>query len=311
MVQSRKCLSVFAFLLLLCGGCFHREVVVDSSPPGAAVWRGEQLLGAAPQRVKVARKGSVRLRISHPGCIEESVTLKGTEIPEDGRLLVRLSPRPTFSLTCTSDPTGAKVFLDGEYQVETPLKIAPLQPGTVELVFRAKDREQLKRVVELNAEIPNPTVTVKLKSTVERYYRQQIEASPLELANYVDLAHHLVLEKEFEQAIAVFEQAIRTALNHPDLSTHRLWSEVQRVVTRQYAYGEEADVKRARHLMREMLERVFKSQTRDNHELYVNYIQVLDAVGDRRKARELFAVAWKKYPRSRQLKRMKRRLHFR
>jgi len=296
---------------MLAGGCGRNKLVVETEPPGATVWAGAELLGAAPQRVTVPSKGELKLRVSHPSYQDHVAVLTAAKLPKDKRLKVRLQPKQSVAILCVSHPPAADLFVAGEYRGKTPLKVTDVKTGGVQLTFRMKDRVQVTRTVEVGGGEQQQVVEVRLESVTAGYYRQQIRKRPREIANYVDLAHHLMLEKDFRGAMGVFEAGLRVALAGSDGETHRLWSEVQRVLDKQYDYGTDEDVKRAQRMVKALLEKLFKAHSRESPELYVHYILALDAVGERDRAQEMFEAAWVRFPTYKQLKHLQRRKRFR
>ena len=288
--------GILCLLLLLAGCGRDREVTIETDPSGAAIWCGTVLIGNSPQRVTVPRRGTLRLRISHPSYVEQAVDLTSRPPLDGGHMRLVLARKRTLSLDCTSRPVGADVFVDGEYRGKTPMTLADLEPGTVDLTFRAKDRQAVSRTVELEEAGASHSVHVDLPSLAEGYYRQAIREAPLIIANYVDLAHHYMLEGRTADAVGVFREGIRIVLAHPTLESERLWSELQRVVEEQYDYGDMARVKDARRQVLSLLERMVTEEPRASAAVYAAYVYALDAAGERQKAQAAFIKAWAKFP---------------
>ena len=306
--------SVFALcLLLLFSGCERPQtVVVSAEPEDAVLWVNEELIGPVPQKVIVPRDREVRLRVSRPAYEDATPFLRCDDLPPDRRLHVQLARQQSLSLRCVSHPSGANVFLNGEFRGTTPLDLAGLEPGVADLVFRMEQREQVTRTVDLNPGRREHLVTVDLPSRTAGYYEQQIQDDPKNMANYVDLAHHYMLEKRFTDTMDVFRKGIRIALDGSGTGDiARLWSEIQRVTQRQYDYGDAEDVKQSQRLLRTVLAEAVKQFPGAVPEVYANYILVLDALGDRRKAQDVFIEAWRRYPHDRGLQRMRKQMGFR
>ena len=87
----------------------------------------------------------------------------------------------------------------------------------------------------------------------------------------------------------------------PGIDASRLWSEVQRVTTVQYQYGNEADVKAAREAVRGMIEGLLREHPKGSGPLYAKYAEILDVLGERQKAEEAFTVGRRLYPDDREL----------
>jgi hypothetical protein len=301
--------ALLAAFCVLAAGCGRPvTVVVETEPAGATVWVGRQLAGPSPRTVTLHGAQPVQVRASHPSFLDAEVTLSAGDLPPDRRILLRLAPRPTFSIQCVAVPCEADVFLDGEYRGKTPLRIAGLEQSTVELIFRAPDREQVRRTVTLDPAQPNVLVEVALRSLVEPYYRQAIKDHPAVMANYVDLAHHLMLERRYADAMSVLADGIRLALERPGIEDiGRLWAEIDKITERQYVYGDLADLRPVRILLRDMLAAVLAESPRGEPQLFVRYAVVLDELGQRDECVQVMREAWKRFPGNDNLARLAKR----
>ncbi len=301
--------ALLCILACFLGGCRpETTVVVETTPAAATVWIDEEVRGPAPQSIRIPADRKLKLRVSGTYYRDAVSVLTATDVPESGRLHVTLEREQTFSLACQSKPAGADVFLNGEYRGRTPLQIADLPAGTAEVVFRMEGRASVKHTVDLDASNPGQTVTAKLSSVTEGYYREQIKADPTDLAHYVDLAHHLMLEKRFESAMDVFRDGIRIAVRGQGKGERtRLWSEIQRVAQRQYDYGTKEDVKKAQRLLRNVLADAVKRYPDSDPVLHTSYISVLEHLGYRLQAQEAFREAWRRFPNNQWLRRLQRK----
>ncbi|MBT3380696.1 MAG: PEGA domain-containing protein [Lentisphaerae bacterium] len=311
--KQTLCLLVLPTAIWLLTGCdAKRTVTVETSPPGAAIWAGDDIIGPAPQKVTVPAEGDVHLTVYHPGFESASATIAASALPPERRTTITLRRQRPLSLTCRSSPAGAALFLNGEFRGTTPVELADLTPGAAEITFRMEGREPVSKTVALTPDNPTQTVNATLKSVTEGYYLQQIQTTPDELPNYVDLAHHYMLEKRFDDAMRILKGGIDIAFKNPHLSASRLWSEVGRVTERQYDYGDADDVKKARRLLRDMLGKVVKADAGGEQRLYLltSYVVVLDSLSERRKAQQYFEKAWSEFPRNKHLERMRRKYRF-
>jgi len=268
---------------------------VETDPAGATVWADEQIIGTAPVQLTVPRGTTLNLRISHPSCEQWTMPLTAKKLPASRHFRVRLIPKPSSSIKCISRPPGADLFLDGEYRGQTPLQLKGLAPRTIELTFRMKNRRQAARIVDLDGTEPEKTVEVDLESLTEEYYWQHISRDPRNMTNYADLAHHYMLEKRYTEATGVLEKAIETVLTRKTKEEERLWYEIKHIVDAQFAYGNDAEVRKARALVQGLLAKFLKKHPRGPLRLYHSYILALDIMGEREKAQEIFDLAWRKY----------------
>jgi hypothetical protein len=300
-------LPLFALLLLLGATSCKRErtLMLESQPSPAAVWQGDDIVGTTPCRIAPPAEGELSLLLTAPGCQDSVLTIPAGMITPDGRLLVKLAQAEKLgvSLRCQSTPSGAELFLDGEFQGRTPLIINGLELRTIELIFRMKDRDAVTKQVDLSSGGAAQTIHVKLPSQTLAFYRNKIKEEPLSPHHYADLGHHLILEHEFTEAAAVFKEGLLLVLDgKASEGGHRLWSEVDRVIVKQYDYGDAAALKAGREAMLALLRDLHRERKEiRNLQFYINYINCADALNFLQEAQERFADAWELYPDHKQL----------
>ena len=303
--------AIMAFgLLLLLASCGQKEAkhYLESVPSGAGVWSElDELVGNTP--MPVPANGSYVLR--HPGCEDTPLEIseaKPLAFVQDGERLVAtvtLKPVPLASCTilCVSTPTGAEVFLDGESKGNTPLELRGLAPRNYELTFKKADREMVVEQVEWKAEETVRTVDVKLPSTMVVFYRNKLQSEPNNLLHYADLGHHLAQDGELQNAVNVYKTGARLILSkRAKENANRLWSEIDRLVSVQYVYGDEAAVRQARQLVIEMLRELFDEYPNsDVPPLYYSYIDCAETMKRRNEAQRIFSLAYKKWTKDKRL----------
>jgi len=179
------------------------------------------------------------------------------------RISARLRTKPTGTLVVTCKPDAA-VFIDGQYVGETPITASRLNLGAHEVRLTKEHFTPLDATVELTTP-KRLEVHYTLSSETEAMYLAAIRRSPDELFNYIELAHYYVLAHRFDKAMDVFRQAFPHAreqwigpndsFDHP---VHRLYDEIRRIHERQYQYGNEEDVRKARKLVDKLLEEQIK-----------------------------------------------------
>ncbi|NOY81918.1 MAG: PEGA domain-containing protein [Kiritimatiellaeota bacterium] len=302
-------LGAVVLAALVVGGCGRSEMIVRTRPPGATVWVNGELKGPAPCRVRFPRQGIVRLRVSHPGYHEWSKELRADSARRQNVLEVALKPRVPHKLVCTTRPPGAKVLLDGQFRGLTPLTIENVDLESCTLVFRLAGFESVSRPVDLRNAPEQVRVDVTLRGLTEAYYLTRIKKAPDDLGNYVDLAHGYALDKKFKEAAAAIENAVVRIYEHGAAKdANRLWSEADRIITRQFAYGDERDVAEARRQLGGVLKRLLKKYGARSPELYRTYIVLLAADGEKARARVLYREALRRFPGDRHLRRLAKHL---
>jgi hypothetical protein len=121
----------------------RNALVVDSSPQGALVQINRQYMGETPLRLSNIYPGGHDLRVFKPGYsdyYEHFQHVKGTQKNVFANLTKEDTPPPSSTssnakteggiLVVGSAPTGADVFIDGEYVGRTSLRLSNIKPGS-------------------------------------------------------------------------------------------------------------------------------------------------------------------------------------
>jgi tetratricopeptide (TPR) repeat protein len=230
--------------------------------------------------------------------------------PPDRVVRVTLDlPGTPGAVHCESEPSGADVYVDGEFRGRTPLDLRQLEPRSHEIVFTLANRKSISQTFDASAAAGAPaTLRAVLPSLTEEYYRQQLEKEPTNLHHYADLAHHYILEHRFADAANVFGEAVTVMVKTPGLGdAERLWSEMDRVTEKQYDYGSVEQVTEARKALSRKLGQLIKAYPDAPYpQLHVNYITVLDSLNERQQAQEAFERAWRRFPNEETLARLRK-----
>ena len=282
---------------------------LESTPTGATVWLGDDVLGPTPVDLPSAGSGTLSLRLSLPGCTDKTVEFDPAKPPPDRVVRVNLDQPGTLGVAlCESDPTGADVYVDGEFRGRTPLELRQLEPRSHEVVFMLANRKTITQTFDAAAGGAPPALRAVLPSLTEEYYRQQIEKERTNLHHYADLAHHYILEHRFADAANVFGEAVTLMVKTPGLGdAERLWSEMDRVTEKQYDYGTAEQVAEARKTLCRKLGELLKAYPDAPFPaLHLNYIMALDSINERQQAQEAFERAWRRFPNEESLARLRR-----
>jgi formylglycine-generating enzyme required for sulfatase activity len=102
------------------------EVEVSSEPAGAAIYRGEELLGETPMRLQL-NEGSHDLTVVKEGFRAWDGVIDAVANVKQQLPLIRLQPA-NAQLLVNSIPLGANVSVDGRYRGQAPVRLA-LAPG--------------------------------------------------------------------------------------------------------------------------------------------------------------------------------------
>jgi hypothetical protein len=305
--MKRLSLPLLAIALILAGCGREEPRVTVASTPAAAVWQGDELLGRTPLELPVAAEDR-ELTLRLPGYRDADLTVPSGSADEAE---ATLEPIGGHTLTCTSTPTGASVFLDGERLGETPLVLRDLERDVVDVTFRLKNHEQVSQTVRFGDQ-PQQELAVVLPSLTEKYYIQRIRNEPDSIHPYCDLAHYYVLAHEFGKAMTTFGQGVDLLARAPNTEdAARLWSEIDRVTTKQYDYGNSEQVAAARKALAEELDRCLKQHGAASPiQLYTSQITLLDTLNRRQQAQNVFDEAWKHHRGDRTLQRLAKQRRF-
>ncbi len=101
---------------------------VASIPEGAEVYIDEEKRGVTPLSLELAA-GTHALSVVHPGYEQKQEEI----LVETGQTLAKeylLDQRTAYVLEVTSDPSGARVYIDGTYRGTTPVRNLELEAST-------------------------------------------------------------------------------------------------------------------------------------------------------------------------------------
>ncbi|QDA31598.1 PEGA domain-containing protein [Thermococcus indicus] len=154
-------------------------LTVTSSPSGAEVYVDSNYIGTTPLEDYKLSTGehSVVVKKNDYQDYETTVTI---EPGKTEKLEVTLSKEPG-TLKITSEPSGAKVYIGGDYKGTTPLTLN-LAPGTYDVKLTMKDYEDYTTTVTLS-----PGETKSLSATLKPAYGYlSVESDPSGAEVYVD-----------------------------------------------------------------------------------------------------------------------------
>lgn len=311
----RLCMGVILVLVLLASCGREPQLSLRSVPEGATVWEGDEVIGRTPCRVALPLAGQRVLFLRQLGCVDSRITLEPAGKRRLPPLEVHLQAlvEPTYAVEFISRPPGANVIIEGEFRGRTPVMVSGIPAGRSEYLLRLKDRQDVSGVLLLEGDSAvSSRVEAELVSQLLPYYEQLISQEPQVVHHYADLGHYLVLEKRFAEAMAVFRRGLVISIRRQSQGDDfRLWSELDRVITRQYEYGTAEEVKQASLLLLEMLRGLWKEFPEcDVIEFYTNYITCADHLNFRQEAQQMFDHALRKWPQDRTLLAMRKRQGF-
>jgi len=187
-------------------------LLITSDPPGSEVTSKGVSLGITPLLVTTLESGTHRLSVSSPGyqAKEVEVTLEGrTPLKQEVALT---SDSGTISLT--SDPSGAEVFINGISRGNTPCRVDRIPGGTVTLDVKSEGFEPHSRQVSLAAgevqdvavqlkPLPGTLRVVSIPEGCRVYVNDEFKGeTPFDLANAKPDTYRVRVEKTGYEAVA-------------------------------------------------------------------------------------------------------------
>ncbi|MBC7319579.1 PEGA domain-containing protein [bacterium] len=159
-------------------------IVVDSKPRGANVYVDNKFMGITPLNLSGIKTGSHIVRISYQGYADRQRTVIVRPHRYEYITETLLAPANTGSLYVESNPRDASIYLDGNYEGETPKRIdfIPVGSHTVR-ISKEGYRDHVQQVwIEANR---LTTVSVSLVAETTRY-KLTINSNPSGAWTYVD-----------------------------------------------------------------------------------------------------------------------------
>jgi hypothetical protein len=103
---------------------------ITSNPSGAAIYLNGNYQGSAPITIPNLLPGTYTIRADYPGYEPGSITdsVIAGQVTVEHFTLKRILR--SGSVTVISTPSGAYIYMDGEYEGRTPLTINDINPGT-------------------------------------------------------------------------------------------------------------------------------------------------------------------------------------
>ncbi len=154
-------------------------LTINSTPSGAEVYVDGGYKGTTPLTVQVY-SGTHTIKLTKQDY--ENYTMSATLKPEESKTL-NITLTPAFSyLTVYSDPTGAKVYVDGSYIGDTPVENYKLLTEQHVLKITKHDYEDYTTRITLN-----PGESKNISATLTSYYAYlSVDSSPSGASVYVD-----------------------------------------------------------------------------------------------------------------------------
>ena len=282
------------WLVRLLAGPRFAELAVSSSPDGAMVLVDGQYRGVTPITLTNLGAGAHSLKLTKHGFQDWSQAIELA--PGKDQVAAVLAPLPKASLSVYSVPSGAWVYIDSEPAGQTPVESRTVSAGTHQVRIQAANYVTWQQEVQVE---PGQKAKVEedLASRVAEYYLGQIQGDPQDLTTYTELAHHYLLEQDFEKALSTFERGLALA-GQPGADrdkVRRLHQELLKVYRAQFEFGDADDLSELRPKLIELLRKAISLAPHDI-ETYRTLAACYRASGRHADVLELFEKALEKEP---------------
>ena len=141
-------------------------ISVASNPAGATVLIDGVEMGTTPCNIKNVLTGTRKLTVTKPGY---NPTITEVYVEEGKMSKMNIVLDDVLQVSVGSNPSGAQLFIDGEYKQLTPFS-ANITPGNHLVELKHNGYKTYKENVLFDKN--NPTHYAKLKNTMNNYYFQ-------------------------------------------------------------------------------------------------------------------------------------------
>jgi len=175
------------------------RISIHSTPPGARAYVDDEPCGTTPTETSVPA-GPHTLRLVREGFKPHRQDIDAEKAVE---LAPVLEPLDVSVLVVESEPDGAHVMLDNTHLGPAPVTVRNVEPGPHVVVV---GHPPLYNTVVQEVQVPpreTHTVTVRLASRAEEYYRARMAEEPARLGHRVGLIACMLEARRAEEAIAV------------------------------------------------------------------------------------------------------------
>lgn len=235
---------------------------VETTPPGAEASLDGRLQGATPLTIVEVTYGEHVLRFEKHGF--EPTSQAVTVSRKEEAIQVTLRKRAeTVELTVVSNPTGAAVRLDGESVGWTPVTLEGLAPGSHDLSLRKDGYGTYRQRVKL-VEGRASSMRVVLKSKTEAVLTARAEEKEASVRDCVELAHHHILNNEFDRAGPPLAKALEMTAGTGE-KNRWVMEEIEKPYWGGYDYGGQEAVEACRRMLEGVL--IAEVKARPSHEV--------------------------------------------
>ena len=185
------------------------DLRLQSEPSGASVFVNGRLAGATPLHLQALRLGTYGIRVEKEGY--NSIT-RTVQLGRNGLELREALPQiGTTHLAIDIKPIGAEVFLDGEFQGQTPLELDGVTVGQHQLLIRKTNYNPYSKQLDVTAGEPLVFKGFELDDKVLQMLNGNIAKEGTRVAHYMDLGHYLFVNDQLDAAAVAYSKALETS----------------------------------------------------------------------------------------------------
>lgn len=175
--------------------------------PASSIYLDAQFLGVSPIQFRVP-EGEHLLEARAPGYEPSSRILSSSGgSPELIRL--QLKPEPRGKIEITSEPTGARIYLDDFFAGYSPLT-AEISAGSHIIRVQKPNHYAFQTQVQITPG-DNPPLEVKLRDRVLEFLLAAVETAPESVAHHTDLAHYYFVNDELKKSADAYRRALEAS----------------------------------------------------------------------------------------------------
>ena len=213
--MSSRAVAIAAFVVCVTAAAILAHAAVSgpgrsgglrlvTRPAGASAFLDGEFVGVTPVSLQTLDARPHALRFEKAGFAALATRLEAGLQPT-GDVTFSLSPVARGTLTVSSNPRGAEVFVDGRFRGITPLNIEAVPAG-----------ERLLRVEKSNHTPWSGSVLVEdggqhdveceLEDRVLEFLKRALVESPDDILRYVELGHYYIVKAEPELAAETYKK---------------------------------------------------------------------------------------------------------
>ncbi len=282
--------ALIAFLLAsACMPAIASPLDVTSEPAGGTVFLDDRYLGTTPLSIDVPAEGEHLIRVERRGFVSWRGTV--TLGAEATRVEATLQTEALGSISASTDPDGADVYIDGVLTGKSPLTVPDLPLGGHQVQVSAPGFLLKSQDVVLTPEQLDATLEFTLSGRIEQYLIAHVEAHPEDVMALTDLAHEYALRNQFDECLDALGKAFDSVAIYIDqLDGHeirRVYQEVERLSDKQYEYASDEEVSALRPRLAEALRAAIERHP-ENGYTYDRLGDVLTTLGQTDEALEVY-----------------------